>query len=100
MVTIIAGDFTRNRAISHTTGQTQAQAAIVFVRCFRLKKSIHSNWPNKLENILVRATSVEKRTMNEPNRKKLFAQSPYESVYIFEMVSIIPKPCGISQYIL
>ena len=80
MVTIITGDLTTNSAINHNTGKIHAEAATVFFRCFLLKKSIQCNWPNKSEKIRVRAASaeksVEKSTINEPNRKKLLVYPP------------------------
>ena len=80
IVTINTGDLTKNKAINHKTGKTQANVAIVFFRCLRLKKSIHLSCPNKSEKIRVLAASaenkVEKRTTNEPNKKKPFAQMP------------------------
>ena len=82
--------------MTHNSGKIHAKIATVFLRCFLLKKSIHPNWPNKSENIRVRAASAENSTTNEPNKKNVFAQGPNESVYIFERVSIIWNPPGTS----
>ena len=80
MVTIITGDFTHNNAINHNTGKTQAKIATVFFLCLTFQKSIQPTWPNKSENIRVRAANaenkVENNTTKEPNRKKSLAHAP------------------------
>ena len=100
MVTIITGNFTQIKAIIHNAGKIHATIATVFLRCFKSKKLIQPIYPNKSEKILVLAAKdvnrLENKTINDPNKKKPFAQTPYASVYIFESVSIISKPAGIS----